>query len=148
MDTIVEKEIDGVIYRARYKGIAFAIELSEQMEDDCSSFHLASVLFREILVSPKVEIDDFADIETYSRVLAFLLNVANGVGIGKTRSKTRLKQKARDNWSLWRLVLSNRGFDYQTVFGKSYMSPQDVIEANFALDMALEAEKKAAKRKK
>lgn len=37
--------------------------------------------------------------------------------------------------------------DFQTVFGKPYMTPQDVIEANFALDMMLDAEKKAAKRK-
>ena len=144
---VVDKEIDGVIYRARYKGIAFSIELSERLEDDNSSFRLAEILFREILVSPKVEIDDFEDIEAYSRVFAFLWNVANGVGVSRSRSKSKLKQRARENWSLWRLVLSNRGFDYQTVFGKPYMTPQDVMEANFALDMQLEAEKRAAKKK-
>jgi len=49
---------------------------------------------------------------------------------------------------LWRLVLSDRGFDYQTVFGKPFMSPQDVDEANIALDMQIEAEKRAAKKKR
>lgn len=49
---------------------------------------------------------------------------------------------------MWRLVLSNRGFDFQTVFGKPYMTPQDVEEANIALDLILAAEKKAVKKKR
>lgn len=49
---------------------------------------------------------------------------------------------------MWRLVLSDRGFDYQTVFGKSYMTPQDVMEANYALDMQIEAEKRAQRKKR
>ena len=40
------------------------------------------------------------------------------------------------------MVLSDRGFDFQTVFGKPYMTEQDVMEANLALDMQIEAEKK------
>lgn len=38
-------------------------------------------------------------------------------------------------------------FDFQTVFGKPYMTPQDVEESNIALDMQLEAEKRAIKKK-
>lgn len=49
---------------------------------------------------------------------------------------------------MWRLVLSDCGMDYQTVFGRPYMTPQDVAEANFALDMKIEAEKRAAKKKR
>lgn len=45
-------------------------------------------------------------------------------------------------------MLSDRGFDFQTVFGRPCMTPQDVAEANIALDMQLEAEKRAAKTKK
>ena len=45
-------------------------------------------------------------------------------------------------------MLSDRGFDFQTVFGKPFMSPNDVMEANYALDMQIEAEKRAAKSKK
>lgn len=67
---------------------------------------------------------------------------------GKRKTKSQLKQRAKNNWGLWRLVLSERGFDYQTVFGKPYMTPQDVEEANIALDMQIEAEKQAAKRKR
>ena len=44
--------------------------------------------------------------------------------------------------------MSEKGFDYQTVFGKPYMTPQDVLEANIALDMQEEAEKKAIKKKR
>ena len=40
-----------------------------------------------------------------------------------------------------------RGFDFQTVFGKPYMTPQDVEEANIALDMQIKEENKAMKRK-
>ena len=43
--------------------------------------------------------------------------------------------------------MSERGFDFQTVFGKPYMTPQDVEEANIALDMQIEAERKAVKKK-
>lgn len=38
--------------------------------------------------------------------------------------------------------------DYQTVFGKPYMTPQDIMEANYALDMYIEAQQKAIKNKK
>lgn len=44
--------------------------------------------------------------------------------------------------------MSDRGFDYQTVFGRPYMTPQDVKEANIAMDMQLEAEKRAMRRKR
>lgn len=47
-----------------------------------------------------------------------------------------------------RLVLSERGFDYKTVFGRPVMTPQDVAEANCALDMQLEAEKRAVRKKR
>lgn len=43
--------------------------------------------------------------------------------------------------------MSEKGFDYQTVFGKPYMTPQDVLEANIALDIQLEIERKAMKKK-
>ena len=44
--------------------------------------------------------------------------------------------------------MAERGFDFQTVFGKPYMTPQDVLEANIALDMQEEAEKKSMKKKR
>ena len=44
--------------------------------------------------------------------------------------------------------MSDRGFDYQTVFGRPYMTPQDVKEANIALDIQIEAEKRAMRKKR
>jgi hypothetical protein len=38
-----------------------------------------------------------------------------------------------ENWDKWQLVLSGK-FDFQTVFGKPYMTPQDAVEANIALE--------------
>ena len=38
-------------------------------------------------------------------------------------------------------------FDYQTVFGKPFMTPQDVEEANIALDLQIKADKAAMKKK-
>jgi hypothetical protein len=70
------------------------------------------------------------------------------VNFEKHLSRAQLKQRAKSNWALWRLVLSERGFDYKTVFGRPMMTPQDVAEANYALDMQIEAEKRAAKKKR
>lgn len=67
---------------------------------------------------------------------------------GKRKTRSQLKRQARNNWNLWRLVMSDRGFDFQTVFGKPFMTFSDVEEANIALDMQLEAERKAMKSKK
>lgn len=44
--------------------------------------------------------------------------------------------------------MSERGFDFATVFGRPYMTPLDVDEANVALDMQIEAERREAKRKR
>lgn len=43
--------------------------------------------------------------------------------------------------------MSGRGFTWQAVFGKPFMTQQDVDAANIALDLQLEAEKKAMKKK-
>lgn len=43
----------------------------------------------------------------------------------------------RENWALWRLVLSDAGFDYGTVFYR--MTREEIQEANVALDLQAEA---------
>lgn len=43
----------------------------------------------------------------------------------------------RENWALWRLVLSDAGFDYETVFYR--MTREEIQEANVALDLQAEA---------
>lgn len=141
-----QKEIDGIVYHAEFKGIAFSLYLDELIENGISKTKLAEILFKEVLVSPKVSIDDFADIKSFYKVFKFLSDVALGIN-GKRQSKAKLERKVKENWAYWRLVLSERGFDFQTVFGKPFMTPQDVREANIALDMQIEADKKAAKKK-
>ena len=42
----------------------------------------------------------------------------------------------------------SKRFTFQEVFGKPYMTPQDVDEANAALDIQIAAEKQAAKKKR
>lgn len=146
MNNIYEKEIDGIVYKAQFRGIAFARELTEQQTNNNSLFQLGKILFDEILISPKIDIDDFDSIETFTKVCDFLLDVAKGT-VNRMPSKSKLRKKVNDEWALWALVLSDSGFDFSTVFGKPYMTPQDVQEANIALKMKIEAEKKAAKRK-
>lgn len=63
----------------------------------------------------------------------------------RTLSKKKLEREVRNNWNAWRLVMAQRGFDYQTVF--YFMTPQEIDEANIALDLQIEAEKKALKKK-
>lgn len=53
------------------------------------------------------------------------------------RTKQQLREAAESNWKLWRLVLSDGGFDYDTVFNK--MTMDEVDEANAALDLYIEA---------
>lgn len=62
-------------------------------------------------------------------------------------TESQLKTKVRADWDKWRLVTSDRGFTWSAVFGKPYMTPQDVAKANIALNMQYEAEKKAMKKK-
>lgn len=145
-DIIVEQEIDGVIYKAKYLGVGYSMSLNDRLIRENSSFQLADILFKEMLVSPKMEIDDFADIDAFSKVFSFLVSVANG-NTGKKLSNARLKKRAtEENWALWRLVLS--GVSFQAVFGKPFMTLQDIKEANFALDAKIKAERDAIRKKK
>ena len=145
-DIIVEQEIDGVIYKARYLGIGYSMSLNDRLANENSSYQLADILFHEVLVSPRMEIDDFADVTAFSKVFSFLINVVNG-NTEKKLSNARLKRRAEEeNWALWRLVLS--GVSFQAVFGKPFMTLQDIKEANFALDAKIKAEKDAMRKKK
>lgn len=54
------------------------------------------------------------------------------------------KSMVRQQWALWRLVMSEK-FSYTEVMG---MDMHTLMEANAALDMQIELEKKASKKKK
>ena len=145
-DIIVEQEIDGVIYKARYLGVGYSMSLNDRLANENSSAQLANILFDEVLVSPKMEVDDFTDIDAFSKVFSFLISVVNG-NTGKPMSNARLKRRAtEENWALWRLVLS--GVSFQAVFGKPFMTLQDIKEANFALDAKIKAERDAVRKKR
>lgn len=47
---------------------------------------------------------------------------------------------------MWRLILSECGLDYNTVFYQ--MTPEEIQKANIALDMKIKSEKKALRRKR
>lgn len=63
-----------------------------------------------------------------------------------TRTEHQLKQRAKSKWKLWRLVFSDGGFDYDTIFNK--MTMDEIEEANAALDIYNEQLKKAMKKKR
>lgn len=64
----------------------------------------------------------------------------------KKATKSQLKERVRTDWGCWRLVLSDCGFDYNTVFHQ--MTPKEIEMANIALDIKIEQEKKAIKKKR
>lgn len=63
----------------------------------------------------------------------------------KPISKAEIKKQVRSEWALWRLVLSGK-FSYEEVF--NYFTPYMIDKANIALDMEIEAEEKAMKKKR
>jgi hypothetical protein len=60
-------------------------------------------------------------------------------------SKKKAKERARENWDQWRLLLSDMGISYSDL---DNMDQDDIAEANAALDLHIEATKKANKNKK
>ena len=67
---------------------------------------------------------------------------------GTKLTKAQLQERVLNNWACWQLLMANRGFTFREVFGKPFMTPQDVEEANLALKYQLEAEKRALNKKK
>ena len=61
------------------------------------------------------------------------------------RTKQSLNKRVRENWACWRLILSDCHFDYNTVFFQ--MTPQQIEEANIAIDIYQEELQKAMKNK-
>ena len=60
------------------------------------------------------------------------------------KSPRQLREQARNNWDMWRLVLDAK-MDYNTVFNQ--MLPSEIAEANAALDLYSEAIRKSIKAK-
>ncbi|PYE52493.1 hypothetical protein HUB98_26495 [Paenibacillus barcinonensis] len=59
-------------------------------------------------------------------------------------SKSEARERATNNWPLWRLLLSDMSITYSDL---DNMDPDDIAEANAALDIHIEQQKKNEKRK-
>lgn len=57
---------------------------------------------------------------------------------GESLTPARARQKAKEHWDWWRLVLE-AGLDYNAVFHQ--MLPEEILEANAAYDLFLKAGK-------
>ena len=129
--------ICGTPYRAKFRGVAYANKIMELCRDENHGTlrrrELSKILFRDVLVSPKVDMDDFDDMESYNEVFSFLFDVATGV-TGPKKTKGQLKQMVRDNFACWRLIFCDMAnFTYDQVFNQ--MTLEEIEQANIALDM-------------
>jgi hypothetical protein len=59
-------------------------------------------------------------------------------------SKKQAKERARQNWPQWRLLLSDMSITYSDL---ALMDDDDLAEANAALDIHIEQQRKQEKRK-
>ena len=148
----VSKIIHDVKYTAQFKGVEYA----KKVEKECSvegckrldRLKFADILFREVFVEPKgLDLDYFDKYEdpysVFCEVLDFGNDVINGITEPKI-SRSKAEKRVRENWAMWRLVLSDMGnFTYDYVFHQ--MTPQEIQEANIAMDIALASMKKKIK---
>ena len=134
----VKQKINGVEYVAAWKGVKYREQAIEKCTDKktgrMSSFELAKIVFDEIIIKPKVNIDSFGDnIDDFADVFDFGKSVLLGE-IEPYKSKSKLKQEVEEEWGAWRLIFCDMGnFDYDTVFNQ--MTPQEIKKANIALDI-------------
>lgn len=77
-----EKEINGVKYVAQFNGMRTATKFIDQCKtEDGNSQSIektADFVFENVIVEPKVTIEDFDDLETMSEVVKFGTEVMNG----------------------------------------------------------------------
>lgn len=148
METI-KKVINGVEYTAVWKGYNYTTKRMKecllQDKKHYSNEKLSAVVFGEIIINPKVTVDDFDDIQTYNEVFEFGRSVL--FGDFEKKSEAKLKKEVKfEEWDYWRLIFCDiANFDYNTVFNQ--MTPQQVQKANIALDIVNEQIKKSNRKK-
>lgn len=78
----VKKTINGVEYTAQFNGISAALKAVDdsyiQGSNNISSLKLAEYIFSNVIVSPKVAVDDFDSIEDMNKVVEFGREVMQG----------------------------------------------------------------------
>ena len=143
---IVEREIDGVLYKAQYKGMAFAFSLGDLLKTKRAERQLTDILFSEILISPNVGIGDFKRMDALDRVRSFLLDVALGE-IEEPKSDSIQKRIVEERRACYRLVVNEVcPLDYDLVFNK--LPPQEIKRLNIALDKVYDRINKSLSSKK
>ena len=136
MEQIIERVIDGKLYKARFKGMRYAYDLGNFMKKKRSTRQLTKILFDEILVNTDVKIDGFENLHALEEVRAFLLDVALGE-FEDIPSERKIQNQVKEEWACWRLIYNDiSSFDIDTVFNK--MTPLEIKKANVALDIVIE----------
>lgn len=78
----VKKEIGGVEYTAQFNGLSAALKAIDNSYIDgtntTSLTKLSTYLLENVLVEPKVTVDDFEDMAVFNEVIAFLREVMSG----------------------------------------------------------------------
>ena len=141
---VFEKEIEGVKFKACFKGIAEGNKIQEACLIEgtgmINTYKLAEMLFEKIFIEPENLTFEFFDlfedpVGVLEQVVAFGAGVMQGKG-EEELSDRELKAKIKSEWGAWRLILSDMGnFTHDYVF--NHMTPQEIREANLAIDRAL-----------
>lgn len=79
----VEKEINGVQYKAQFNGLSAALKAMDESYIDgttnLSTYKLAEYIFNHVIVEPKnLSIDDFDTIEAFNDVVTWAQEVMQG----------------------------------------------------------------------
>ncbi|MCQ2743526.1 MAG: hypothetical protein MJ230_01840 [bacterium] len=79
---VVEKEINGTVYKAQFNGIRASLKAKEMCMTKDGRTDLvksAEYLLEHVIVEPKgLDVDDFGDINELFEVTSFAVEVANG----------------------------------------------------------------------
>ncbi len=76
-----EKEFDGIKYIAQFNGISAYYKMIDSCKDNNGNLNMSELseyIFDNVIVEPKMTVDDFDDTDTCGRVVKWALNVAQG----------------------------------------------------------------------
>lgn len=78
---VVEKEINGKVYKAQFNGLSAALKGADMCTDKDGKVSLektADYIFKYVIVEPKMTVDDCESLEELNEIVAFGTQVANG----------------------------------------------------------------------
>ena len=93
-----KKTINGTEYTAQFNGISAALEAFDNSyadnSDNTSILKLGKYIFENVIVSPKVDIDDFESMEEFNEVVRFGSDVMQGK-FRNTTDESAAERKSR-----------------------------------------------------